>query len=128
MVEPKKNQEKKHVSWEEYDKGIKDLIKKIPSDKYDSIYALPRGGLLIGVMLSHNLDLPLLENIEDINEKTLVVDDISDSGNTLTALLKNKEVDVATLYERKGSNYKPLYTHKFLNHDLWLVFPWGRIF
>lgn len=126
MVEPKKGQEKISVSWKEIDEGVKALIHKIDETRYEAIYALPRGGLLLGVMLSHNLDLPLIVDSSKISDRTLIVDDISDSGNTVKKLLNDKECDVAALYERKGSVYKPEYVYKILNQDKWLIFPWEK--
>ena len=73
------------VSWWDMSDIIKDLAKKIPFEVplADSIYGIPRGGLIPAVMLSHKLGLPM---VETIGKNTLVVDDMSDSGVTLSKM------------------------------------------
>ena len=125
MVEPNPNQEKISVTWEEFDEGVKALLYQI-SKEYKDIYAPPRGGLPLGVILSHNISIPLLLDESDISEETLIVDDISDRGVTLKELLEGKSNDVAVLYEREGTVYEADYVFKKLNHDKWLIFPWEK--
>ena len=50
------------VSWWDMTDLIKDLTKKIPFEVplADSIYGIPRGGLIPAVMLSHSTGLPLV--------------------------------------------------------------------
>jgi hypothetical protein len=53
------------VSWWDMTDLIKDLAEKIPFEVplVDSIYGIPRGGLIPAVMLSHKLGLPMVETI-----------------------------------------------------------------
>ena len=100
---------------------IKELAIKISKDgnEYDGIYGIPRGGLPIAVCLSHELDLPLLMYPTD---KSLVVDDISDTGKTLES---HKNKAIATLYSTSWTKTKPLYfiKEKLFKSD-WIVYPW----
>lgn len=125
MVEPKKNQETIDVSWKEFDIGVKHLLKKI-NKEYKNVYGLPRGGLALAVMISHNLNIPLIINKKEVTKETLIVDDISDRGKTLIDFLKGETFDVATLYERHTSKYTPKYVYQKIDHDNWLIFPWEK--
>src|SRR3989338_2638909 len=109
------------VSWKEFDEMAKELIKKIKSsnEKFDGVYGIPRGGLVLAVHISHNLDLPLLLYP---TKNTLVVDDISDNGNTLSSM-KNRKI--ATLFSTPWTKTKPDWNIKSKeNEDHWIVFPW----
>lgn len=48
---------------------------------FTGIYAIPRGGLILGVALSHALELPMI--MGGVDKHVLVVDDIADKGHTL---------------------------------------------
>ncbi len=117
MVKPKPNQEKIIVRWAEIDLLIDVLTNQIIG--VDSVYGIPRGGLVPAVMLSHRLGLPL---VQKIGKNTLIVDDISDSGKTLNKL--NKPNKVAVLMQRKNTEFKCDFVGKHIDHEDWLVFPW----
>jgi len=72
-------------------KSINDLSKQINRFKYDGLYAVPRGGLVVGVCFAHRLGLPMLEK-EHITNKTLLVDDICDTGKTFKKYPNNDKV------------------------------------
>jgi hypoxanthine phosphoribosyltransferase len=109
------------LEWEEIDRlvGIlcEKIITQIPS--IDSVMGLPRGGLIPAVMVSHRLDLPLVTLPEP---HTLVVDDIADSGVTLT---NTPGIYTAVLhYKPHTSVFKPnLYSVEYKGDDF-LVYPW----
>ena len=46
---------KKFISWDKLDTLVDELCDMIPENQYEGIYAIPRGGLIIGVMMSHKL-------------------------------------------------------------------------
>ena len=64
------------VSWWDMTDIMKDLCDKIPFEVplADSVYGIPRGGLIPAVIISHKLKLPL---VQTIGRNTLVVDDMS---------------------------------------------------
>ena len=103
-------QTKISVSWWDINDLVRDLAGKIPFEVplADSIYGIPRGGLIPAVMLSHLTGLPL---VQTIGENTLVVDDMTDSGVTMS---KMPGQWTATLF------------HKLHEGDEWLVFPWEK--
>jgi len=85
--------------------------------KFDGIFAPPRGGLIMGVHLSHLLNLPLLLYP---TKNSLVVDDIADTGKTLQNI-KNKKI--ITLYYHKESIIRPdfwVYEKK----NKWITYWW----
>ena len=96
--------------------------------QYNSLYGIPRGGQIIAVYLSHQLDLPIVEK-DGINKDTLICDDISDSGSTLYEIYngyrigKNMLLDTATLFYRKNVKFKPTYWSQDANNS-WIQFPW----
>jgi len=110
-----------YISWQEFEKMTKDLINKIKisEEKFDGVYGIPRGGLITAVYLSHQLNIPLLIYP---TENTLVVNDISDEGKTLSSL-KNRKI--ATLYSTNWTKTKPDWHIKLKeNKTNWIVFPW----
>ena len=115
------------ISWREIHKGVVVLEKKIKQSKWPikNIYGIPRGGLVLAVMLSHRLDIPLVVDLRSVNKNTLVVDEIADSGKTLLKLMSKKKVGlIASLYTRKTSLFIPQCTAFKLVGKEYLVFPW----
>lgn len=70
-------------TWQEFDRDIEKIAEWARDKNFKSIYGIPRGGLVVAVVLSHRLDLPINTNAEEIDQKTLITDNISDSGGTL---------------------------------------------
>ena len=120
------------ITWTDIDEAIEVLAKQIEDSKihYEVIYGLARGGLVPAVMLSHRLKIPMVLNMEEVwrlkvkNKAALIVDDISDTGETLR-YFDDQKFDIATLFVREHtSKIKPKYSYKNINHDNWLLFPW----
>lgn len=109
------------ISWQDFEDMAHKLIKDIRSSKikFDGIYGIPRGGLILAVYLSHQLNLPILAAP---TKNTLIVDDISDEGKTLSSY-KNRKI--ATLYSTSWTNVVPnWYVREKPTKDTWLIFPW----
>ena len=105
---------------------IIELSKKI-NKKYENIYAIPRGGCIIGVYLSHLLEIPLVTEIEEIDPlKTLVVDDILDSGITLKSF-KDKNFDLAVLHYKPRASIIPTYYAILCPNWKWVIYPWEKL-
>ena len=109
------------LDWEEIDRLVNILCEKITTEipSIDSVMGLPRGGLIPAVMVSHRLGLPLVTLPEP---HTLVIDDIADSGVTLT---NTPGIYTAVLhYKPHTSVFKPdLYSVLYKGDDF-LVYPW----
>ncbi len=111
-----------YCTWEMFEYALDSLVRQIKSSNinFDGVYGIPRGGLPIAVALSHRLKLPFIESKEKITYKTLIVDDITDGGNTLE---EYRDYKIVTLYTTKHSKVQPDF-FVFLKHDEWVIFPW----
>ena len=125
---------KNFISWNEFNDNVEKLVSKIKDVDY--IVGIPRGGLILAVTLSHKLDLKHmtvdhLEKLEDLNflnydrKKILIVDDISDSGQTLK-YYKKAGYTTATLDVRSTTITKPDYYVNWIDNADWIVYPWER--
>ena len=114
-----------YLTWEYFNDLLDILVTKIKNsdEEFNSIYAIPRGGLVIGVCLSHKLNIPLVDE-RLINDNTLIVDDISDMGTTLVKYYCDG-LAIATLFSTDWTISKPdWFVVKKLNRKEWIVFPW----
>ncbi len=102
---------------------VLELVNRIPSDKYQYVYGIPRGGLVVAVYLSHRLKLPCLTKLLGPVGSTLVVDDIADTGKTLKEY-KELGFDTATIYYKPRSIIKPTYFVKEIKDTDWIVYPY----
>lgn len=136
-----------YISWAEFHQDTKALCTKIKaSGEYNKIVAVSRGGLLPGGILSYELDIrdtvalcmssydgekmrtdsqiELKGEIGDVDEHTLIVDDLSDSGRTY-AILRQKFPQacyVCVYAKAKGASEVDIYAKDM--PDEWIVFPW----
>lgn len=136
MVEPKLGQYKERFSWDTIECAVDNLIEHITEakKKYMCIYGIPRGGLIPAVMLSHKLNIPVVQKVQDMHPTmTLVVDDINDSGQTLHnltqdcqhLLIEKKTFDTAVLTSKQSSKFKPTFFGlELMKQDPWIIFPW----
>ncbi len=100
--------------------GVKDLVSlKI---EHWGVTATPDGKAKLKYGSNYNLE----------GKKVLIVDDISDTGESLT-LAKNyvenqkpAEIRVATLLTVRGSRFKPDYYGEEIDW-VWIVFPWNFV-
>ena len=119
----------KEMTWKGFDSAISVLADKITKTKtipFKNIYAIPRGGLVPAVALSHRLNIPLITDKKEITDDTLVVDDISDKGDTLLKLFSevgNKKS--ASLCKRTDTKHEPDF-YVFSEKSHWIEFPWEK--
>lgn len=104
------------------------LLEEKRRKKFKAIYAIPRGGLVIGVALSHALKLNLLLTKEELKQcaidEVLVVDDIADHGRALKAF-RDAGYCTLTLAKKPRSAVTPtIYLHEVKNND-WISHFWG---
>lgn len=120
------------LTYEEYGRMMKELVKRLKEKKviFKPITGVPRGGLPIGVHLSHHLEWG-----SDKGETHLVVDDICDTGRTFLFyrnLFKDSKYPFlfATLFYKPKAdkyNYPPDIYISTVEPDIWVVFPWEDI-
>lgn len=122
---------KKEINWKTIDELITVMARKIlASDaNIQGVYGIPRGGLIPAVLLSHKLGVPLVTTVKN---NTLIVDDISDSGETLSSVLLRlsypenppRSLYTATVFERESTSFNPDFIGKYVEYEDWIVFPW----
>lgn len=112
----------RYYSWEEFAWDVDKIVEllKEKSKKFDGIYAIPRGGLILGVCLSNRLNLSWFSK-EEVSDKTLVVDDISDTGRTLERY-RGRNFIVTLFYHGQSKVIPDIWLRKKKNK--WIVFPW----
>ena len=102
----------------EIDKYCLELANKIPADTYNGLYPVPMGGYPVAIRLSEILALPI---VYTITSKTLIVDDLIDSGKTLS---KFPGVGKAVLFVKNNKENEVDFYAKKLND--WIKFPWEK--
>jgi hypoxanthine phosphoribosyltransferase len=119
-----KHTKKLYLTW----KHIEEVVNSFTKTKktFVNIYAIPRGGFIPAVMLSHKLNIPMITNKSDITKNTLVVDDIADSGNTLRGLYNGLGINFYsfTIAMKPQSLIIPDYTYFMVRDNEWVYFPW----
>ncbi len=142
----------KYYAYEDFKNDTNKLIKKVKDFKPQTIVAIARGGLTLAHSISEGLSIREVQTLRtELYDKSskrdelsifgscafegvrrvLVVDDISDSGETLVAIMKyleekhsGIEFKSATLFYKRTSAYKP---HFWINEaDDWIDFFWER--
>ncbi len=112
-----------YLSWELFGLMADRLVTNIKKSKtkFDGVYGIPRGGLILAVCLAHKLNLPFRQKC---TKNSLLVDDISDTGKTLS-LEGGCYKKIATLYTTTWTMIQPDFAIS-LKQDKgdWIIFPW----
>lgn len=117
---------KEFIKWEDIEEYVNKVVELYKDKKISGVYGLPRGGLIFAVLLSHKLNIPLLQ--APCNN-CIIIDDISDSGETLLHYKNQSSSNtftnyhITTMYYKKGSLVEPEYYFKE-KEDKWIVYPW----
>lgn len=140
-------------SWQEFGEHVLALAKNIieSGEQFDRIIALAKGGTAIarplgdlcGIKELSSMQIEFYTGIGETNnlpvitqsipvklrgERVLVVDDIADSGKTLSVaneylnLHGVSEVETATLITKSWTKTKPKFS--YYQTDAWVIFPW----
>lgn len=124
MVQASITQNKVYLKWSEFDELINKLADSLKPLGFKSIFGIKRGGYVPAVILSHKLGIDFVDE-SSIDENTLIVDEIVDSGNTLKDIRKDYPGSkVACVDFRKTSSLKPDFYVRILENDDWIVYPW----
>ncbi len=103
---------------------ITDVVKPLKFN-FTNIYGVPRGGLFMALLLSYRLKLPIILQQSKISDRTLIVDDISDTGKTLTKVMKKNSM-IITLWSSTKTKVHPYHVCRTMIND-WVVFPWETL-
>ena len=136
------------VSWEELHRATKELARRqLPAEQYQGIIAVSRGGLVPAAIISRELNLRTVDCVsvssydhdeqrDDLNllkdvsatsdgEGFLVVDDLVDTGNTLTFLRQRlPKAKFITVYAKPAGIALVDDYVADLAQDTWIHFPW----
>jgi adenine/guanine phosphoribosyltransferase-like PRPP-binding protein len=112
--------------------------------KPDIVIGLSRGGIVPALLVSHYFNCECyirnkeesLFDVEFPQRSILVIDDINDSGNTLTAVnhelyqdLELREIKYASLINNESSSFTVDFSgidFNRLEQDDWFDFPWEK--
>ena len=115
---------KYYVSWNEVEEFIDNVAEKYRDEEIKGVYGIPRGGLIFAVMLSHKMNIPLLQAP---CKNCIIIDDICDSGESLihytTSRYEEQKYHITTMFYKVGASVTPEYYMKEKN-NMWIVYPW----
>lgn len=140
--------DKFYISWDEFHQDVKNLCKKIKDtgQEFNKIVAISRGGFIPAGIIAYELNirnsavinistyvgskhLKLNEvdnpkSVGTVDEKTLIVDDISDSGQTFEVMRRTfPNGKFVTVYAKeRGASQADIFER--IVPEKWLVFPW----
>lgn len=124
------------VDYSAFGCALDSLCKKIENRKikFNCIYAPPRGGWPVAVHISHHFELPILEDldfvkdIEDEEIRILLVDDIVDTGKTMTQITDfikdHVSYVICSLFLKPHSKIIVDIVGEIVKNDQWVIFPW----
>ena len=112
----------RYFTWSEFDKSVEYIANQCKKMQLTGIYGVPRGGLCLAVALSHKLNIEL---IEKPLKNSLIVDDVYETGITLSKFKNIEGVNFFVLVSKK----KPIWWKSvYLSlKEEWIVFPWENI-
>ena len=121
------------LSWKWVDDQLNTIGENLEAyPELEFVAGIPRGGLIPAVMMSHAFNIKYISYSSakmlpgDLKKKTLVIDDISDTGKTL-AEADDEGFLTASLALRSGSKTIPNFAGETISDDRWLVFPWEKL-
>ena len=110
----------KHLSWLQFDHCVDTLATQFRDRAFSGVHGVPRGGLCLGVALSHALELPLQTHPD---AQSLIVDDVYESGRTLGALYARWPEATYAVWVSKAPPQWWLAAEVSMSSE-WLLFPW----
>lgn len=143
---------KQFYSWDEYFSLLEELKSNINFEP-DVVVSIGKGGSIPGVVLAEHYDTinlnfgvksytkhtqSCIEEYQTIDDKNiskknvLLVDDLTDSGSTLTYVTKKLKragcgvLKTACLFLKDKSSYKPDYYVETIPSKTWIVQPWEK--
>jgi hypoxanthine phosphoribosyltransferase len=127
-----KMEKKVYHTWEQLEADLRHICREILKKgwKIKWVYGPPRGGCIPAVILSHMLNAHYIIDLKKwhVPSKTLIVDDVSDTGGTLTKLLSKvkypKRYKTATIFIKEETIYIPNIYCRKVPRDVWIVYSW----
>lgn len=114
----------KIISHSQYSDAIKKLEAAVKNLDFDTVYGIPRGGQYPAAMLAQDMGKKLIFDSAEIDDKTLIVDDLCDSGATIEKFRNEHAMaKFAVVYLKIGGKEYPWLKHGMSIDGDWLVFP-----
>jgi len=113
------------LTWQQFETACQQIASRVKQHPktINKIYGIPRGGIILAVCLSYLLDLPLITDPTKITLKTLICDDISDTGKTLLQY-KNKCLITTIFYHKQSAIIPDIWIYE--KTSAWIKFPWEK--
>ena len=126
-----RKQKIKKLKWKDFFDAVETIATYVEASslKFINIYGIPRGGLMLAVMLSHRLKIPFITRGK-ITKYTLIVDDICDQGDTVKRLVKsmNDYKNFKVIVWIRNNDVIPFLMPVFWvgekSNNEWVQFPW----
>ena len=121
-----KDQPVRKISWD-YFHNMVYLLSDVMRKESSGIMGIPRGGVIVATCLCHISDNHIyihdnISNIDNYTVKPILIDDIVDSGATITNY--HKRFKTASLFYRESSKIKPDFYAEKIDDGTWIQFPW----
>ena len=144
------------IDWNHIEDLLDGLVRQMEEADFqpDLIVAIARGGFVPARLLADRLDVFDMDSIkiehyrgvdrqaearlryplaaEVVGRRILVVDDVSDSGETFELALAHirekgepAELRTAAVHHKESSRYRPHFHAGRLEHWRWLIYPWA---
>jgi len=116
------------LSWDDV-YSLLDVIYAQVKGKVEYVTGIPRGGTIIAILFSHRFNIQYMNNPSPHYPSLLVLDDIADSGKTLSEI-KNKYPNLiyGVLHYKDISTFKPDYYGEMISENYgWIVYPWENV-
>jgi len=132
-------------TWDEFYTDVDTLAKKLKGQNFQGLLIITKGGLFLGGLLAEKLQINFVETIcvnsyietqkhvlriikapkyEKLPARLLIVDDVSDTGDTLKYVSEDFKAPTATLFTKKGTKCQPTFSLHEVEADTWIEFPW----
>lgn len=110
------------LTWADISQEVDRLVARwTDAHHIEKVYGVPQGGAPVAVMAAERAGWHLVDRPDEIDDRTLVVDDLVDTGRTLAAYQAHER---DTLYRKPYS--PPDLAPDATLVDTWLAFPWER--
>jgi GTP cyclohydrolase I len=109
------------LTWQHVNAQAQNIAQRNMGRYIEDVYGIPQGGAPVALLVAQHLDLPVAD--KPAIGTTLIVDDLVDTGRTLTAYKQQGYiVDAAYRKPHSPATLAPD-AHEL---DAWLTFPWER--
>jgi GTP cyclohydrolase I len=110
-----------HVTWDDAHEQVINLVARWIGHDIQTVYGIPTGGVPVAMLCAEVTGWDLLNSPNDIDDHTLIVDDLIDTGRTLSAY---NGLHCDAMYRKP---YSPTFAAEGATTvDSWLAFPWER--